>query len=390
MQALRFELNNEQRKYLGLAPVEAHWELQQLGEQYLYFDGESIRKEILVTENSYFEKELNEKTAENRTILLPKTARGKPKKLNFTATKSFGSVGVYFQYSHDYISISSYDTQTTFHGERLPEKSNLATLQAWLTQWIADSTAEDLKAIGAFKTAKRSHHKYQEGDFFAFKVDRRRYGFGRILLDVVKLKKSKGFDRNKNYGLTSLMGRALIVKVYHKISDTLDVDLDELAQTMALPSQAVMDNHFYYGENIIIGHKPIEPSDQDMLISYGLSIRADEIDLVYMQYGLIYKEMRVKQFNQLLHPDDSNIQNDTLKNNPFRNEGIGFALKVSPLEACIQAQSNQPFWENSWVRDLRNPQYAQEKRAVFQVFGLDADKSYEENLRLSKKNRAKS
>lgn len=42
MQALRFELNNEQRKYLGLAPVEAHWELQQLGEQYLYFDGAVI------------------------------------------------------------------------------------------------------------------------------------------------------------------------------------------------------------------------------------------------------------------------------------------------------------------------------------------------------------
>ncbi|MFC3903246.1 Immunity protein 26 [Acinetobacter marinus] len=382
MEEMRLELNNEQRKYLGLAPVEAHWELQQLGEQYLYFDGDSIRKEIRVTENSYFEKELNEKTAENRTILLPKTARGKPKKLNFTATKSFGSVGVYFQYSHDYISISSYDTQTTFHGERLPEKSNLASLQVWLAQWIADSTADDLKAIEAFKTAKRSHHKYQEGDFFAFKVDRRRYGFGRILLDVVKLKKSKGFDQNKNYGLTNLMGRALIVKVYHKISDTLDVDLDELAQTMALPSQAVMDNHFYYGENIIIGHKPIEPSDQDMLISYGMSIRADEIDLVYLQYGLIYKEMRVKQFNQLLYPDDPNIQPDTLKINPFRNEGIGFGLEVRPLEACIKAKSNQPFWEKSWVRDLRNPQCAQEKRAVFQAFGLDADKSYEENLAL--------
>lgn len=47
MQALRFELNNEQRKYLGLAPVEAHWELQQLGEQYLYFDGAVIPPSLI-------------------------------------------------------------------------------------------------------------------------------------------------------------------------------------------------------------------------------------------------------------------------------------------------------------------------------------------------------
>ena len=42
MQALRFELNNEQCKYLGLGLVEVRWELQEIGEQYLYFDGAVI------------------------------------------------------------------------------------------------------------------------------------------------------------------------------------------------------------------------------------------------------------------------------------------------------------------------------------------------------------
>lgn len=382
MHALRFELNNQQRKYLGLAPVEAHWELQQLGEQYLYFDGESIRKEIRVTENSYFEKELNEKTAENRTILLPKTARGKPKKLNFTATQSFGMMGVYFQFARDQVVIASYATQTTYHVEALEKDSTLDTLQQWLTRWIAESWPDDLLKIEAFQQAKRKRVKYQEGDFFAFKIDRRRYGFGRILLDVSKHRNAEGFDKDKNYGLTHLAAKPLIVKVYHQISERLDVDLDTLAQTMALPSQAVMDNHYYYGENMIIGHRPIGPTDQDMLISYSRSNRYEEMNLVYLQYGLIYKELDTSQFNQYLYTDDSRIQYDWARNNPYQNEGVGFSLHTEQLEQCIEAKSNAPYWKERGFFDLRNPCNIEVKREIFKAFGLDADKSYEENLAL--------
>ena len=78
---LKFELTNEQRKYLGLIPVEEDWELVKLDYKYedIYFYGDIIRKKISLSENSYYETELNEKTTENRTIILPKTARGKIK-----------------------------------------------------------------------------------------------------------------------------------------------------------------------------------------------------------------------------------------------------------------------------------------------------------------------
>jgi hypothetical protein len=85
MKQIPFELSNEQRKYLGLNPVEKAWELVQLNDMYLYFDGDIIRKKILSDADTYFEEELSEKTAENRTILLPKTAKGKPKKLYILA-----------------------------------------------------------------------------------------------------------------------------------------------------------------------------------------------------------------------------------------------------------------------------------------------------------------
>ena len=79
---LIFELNNEQRKYLGLNPVEEHWELVKFDDNiYHYFEDDIIKKEITVSENYYHESELNEKTTENRTMILPKLKEVKLKSL---------------------------------------------------------------------------------------------------------------------------------------------------------------------------------------------------------------------------------------------------------------------------------------------------------------------
>ena len=386
MEKMLFELTNDQRKYLGLIPVEKNWDLVQLSDMYLYFDGDIIRKKISVKETYYFEQELNEKTAENRTILLPKTAKGKPKKLNYTGTQSFGLMGGYFKFSSDYLTIANYTTQTSFYYERFKENGNLETFQKWLKNWISDTTEKDLAEIEAFKTAERKHYKYKEGDFFAFKTDRRNYAFGRILIDVDKLRKAGNLKENKNYGLTNLSGKALIVKVYHKISDTLDVDLKELSQTLALPSCAVMDNEFYYGENIIIGNLPLKTEDNDMLISYSKSIKSAEKDTIYLQYGFIYKEGTIQNFDKHLIIEDKRLYSG-FNENPFRNEGIGFSIQTVKLKECIAARSNKPFWETldnySIKYDLRNPVNSGIKREIFNYFGLDADKSYEQNLLLS-------
>lgn len=369
MENILFELTNEQRKYLGLTPVGKDWDLVKLFDMYLYFDGDIIRKKIIVSENLYHEQELCETTAENRTLLLPKTTKGKPKKLNFTASRSFSPFGIYFKFSsgHD-VTIANYTTQTTYFYEKL-DKNN-ENLESWLKQWIANTNEKDLAEIETFKIAKRQHCKFKEGDFFAFKIGRRNWGFGRILLDVAKLKKTEEFKKHENLGLTILMCKPLIVKVYHKISDTLNIDLNELSKCMALPPQAVMDNHYYYGENKIIGCKELTISEYDEpLISYG---KKDESDTIYLQYGMIYKEMDVSTFSKYLNED-------------YRNAVIGFNLKLDNLEQCIVQKSNLPFWNTGGFfkeRDLRNPVNSEIKREIFKFFGLDADKTYEQNLKM--------
>ena len=343
---------------------------------FLYFDGDIIRKKIIAGDNKYFEQELCEATAENRTILLPKTVKGKSKKLNFTATQSFSPFGVYFNFSEGYVSISSYTTQTTYFEESFDKEKAPGILKPWIDKWISETTEDDLKEIEEYKSAKRQHQKFREGDFFTFKIGRRDWGFGRILIDVARLKKDTGFKQAKNYGLTNFMGKPLIVKVYHKISDTVDVNLDELAGCMALPPQAIMDNHFYYGEYKIISNKTLAASEYDEpLISYSQSINARDGKTVYLQYGLIYKETTISAFNKYLTEEEDN---------PYRNEGIGFGLKIDKLKQCITEKSNLPFWNTGHYysrKDLRNPANTEIKREIFKFFGLDADKSYEENLK---------
>lgn len=378
---LIFELTNEQRKYLGLIPVEEHWELVKFDNGiYYYFEDDIIRKEIKVSKNYYHEAELNEKTAENRTMILPKTKRGKIKKFNYTATQSFSPFGTYFTFSTDGVIIANYTTQRTYYSEIFSEKEKISldNLKKWLDKWMKETTEEDLEEIEEFKNAKRKHCKFNEGDFFAFKISRREWCFGRILLDVSKLKKDENFKKNKNYGLTNLMGKPLIIKVYHKISDNKNIDLKELSKCLALPSQAIMDNIFYYGEAIILGNLPLKPEENDMFISVSESISGIDKNIAYLQYGLIYREIPLSDYEKLIK--ELKIGAQTL-----RREGIGFVIDTYKLKECIEAKSNSPFWEKYKKRnvpDLKNPDHIELKRKIFKAFGLDADKTYEENLKM--------
>ena len=378
---LIFELTNEQRKYLGLIPVEEHWELVKFDNGiYYYFEDDTIKKEIKVSKNYYHEAELNEKTAENRTMILPKTKRGKIKKFNYTATQSFSPFGTYFTFSTNGVIIANYTTQRTYYSEIFSEKEKISldNLKKWLDKWMKETTEEDLEEIEEFKNAKRKHCKFNEGDFFAFKISRREWCFGRILMDVSKLRKDENFEKNKNYGLAHLMGKPLIIKVYHKISDNKNIDLKELSKCLALPSQAIMDNIFYYGEAIILGNLPLKPEENDMFISVSESISGIDKNIAYLQYGLIYREIPLSDYEKLIK--ELKIGAQTL-----RREGIGFVIDTYKLKECIEAKSNSPFWEKYKKRnvpDLKNPDHIELKRKIFKAFGLDADKTYEENLKM--------
>lgn len=402
--ALPLSLTNEERKYLGLTPVEDDWDLVTFPGRrvYLYFDGDIIRKyiEIGVEGCYYVERELLECTEQGRTVLLPKTKRGKPRKMNFSATQSFGRKGMYFEHDSSSTYIGNYTTNTYFHRQNNGRK---VPLHDWMARWMADTTEADLEELERFKTATRRHVKYREGDFFAFKIGRRHWGFGRIVLDIVALRKTEWFNKRHNYGLRNLMCTPLYIMVYRKVSDTCVVPIEELASCDTFPVQAIMDNDFYYGEYKIIGHKSVSPEEWEPIISYGRSISSFDPDTVYLQYGLIYKETTMDKYDKyitdgteitpplvskLLHIEMSEHEQFLMNSehvNPFRDEGITGGIDVLPLLEHLVATNRVNELEDGSLKydgkGLRAPENLPIKREIFAYFGLDADKSYAENLK---------
>lgn len=358
------ELTNEQRKYLGLELVEPEWDRveipnsikpeQATGKVVLYFDGDVIRKQITIRNNgSYLENAYYLKTQDNRTMIAPKTGKGKAKRLNACNLQRFQPEGMYFRYERS-VTLANYTTQQTYFSSRFAGQPPMSEeeLQDFLRQWILDTDEAELERIHAFAKAKRRHCKFKEGDFFRFRIDRTHYGYGRILLDVMKMKKSgeKFWD--------VLMGRPLAVSVYHIVTEDLAVDIQDLKKKKSCPSQFIMDNCFFYGEYEIVGHEPL-PDKVDYPIMYGPSIDARDRDKIIFQRGHLYKEIPLTG-NQIVPGD-------------FRNNGIGWGLNVDKniLNACIEENSNAPYWESFGNRrDLRNPKYKKQLEQVLEQMDI--------------------
>ncbi|MDO4696148.1 MAG: immunity 26/phosphotriesterase HocA family protein [Neisseria sp.] len=229
-----------------------------------------------------------------------------------------------------------------------------------------------MKDIEAFKNEQRKRQKYQEGDIFCFKLGRREYGFGKIIIDIVKRRKKADFINHKNYDLSHLMGTALIVKIYHKISDTPDIDINGLEKLSSFPLQSMMDNKIFHNEYKIIGNMSVSGRDlNDSIISVSPSISGTDPDIAYLQYGLIYKEIPIEKYKK--------YQKEHWVN--YRNESIGFSFFIENFEECIREQSNQPYFDAN-AYDLRNLKNQKDKQEIFELFGLDADLDYVGNLKM--------
>ncbi|MDB5282538.1 MAG: hypothetical protein JWO06_1613, partial [Bacteroidota bacterium] len=195
MPVTAYELTNAQRIYFGLDPIEDHWDRVTLkGDTYrpesiLYFDGDVIKRHIVSTVDKYSENQYNEPT-NDRNAFPPKTAKGKETKLSATALEKKKELGVYLSVNEGVLIIGNYDTQTTFYSSYWEngERSTKTAAQR-ISDFIANSPEDHLQKMNEFKNSKKKNIKYRSGDYFCFKLDRTNFGFGRLLLDVNKVRK---------------------------------------------------------------------------------------------------------------------------------------------------------------------------------------------------------
>ncbi len=375
-----YELTNKQREYFGLDPIESHWDRIVFGgdkyrsDSILYFDKDTIKRHIISTDKEYFEKQYDEQT-QDRKILLPKTGKGKEKKLSASVLEQRQPRGVYLSVSSGHLKIGNYNSQTTFYSSRwdqeLPSEKEIHKI---IDDFISSSPENHTTEIENYKRLKRRHIKFKSGDYFCFKIDRMNYGFGRILLDVNKIRKEKLID--DSHGLDLLMGPALIVELFIFKSNTKNIPIDTLDKQPKLPSDVMMDNLLLYGEYEVIGNREIKDEEYDFPISYGRSI--DQRRIVFLQWGLIHKELTQDKFNKYVTGEKEYDQN------PYGYYSIGFRPHYDSIEVLKNIDNqgafnfdNAKFYKAKW--DLRNPKNKEIKDELFKVFGLDPSKNYYTN-----------
>ena len=225
-----------------------------------------------------------------------------------------------------------------------------------MVDWCNNTGDKELADINEFAGRTKVHQKYKEGDFFRFRINRFLYGYGRILVDFVKMRKEKISFWDV------FMGPPLCVAVYHIATENKNMTPSDLVGKMTLPSHMVMDNIFYYGECEIIGNMPITENEIEYPIHYGRSMNWTSPNRVCYQCGKVF----------------ITIENEEpLYSYNFRNNGIGFYLHVELdfLKECIKENSNSPFWSMAPLGyvsdDLRNPKYENELRQIKKHMGIE-------------------
>jgi hypothetical protein len=394
---MKFELTNKQREYLGLDPIPTTWDKEILKadpyrpDSIIYFDGNILKRHIVSTDNNYKETQYNELT-KDRKILLPKTEKGKEKKLTGSVLDSRQPIGVYFSAdkSGD-IFIGNHTTQTTFYSSRW-KKMKGEQLEIGISDsvdnFISESPDNHLKEIDEFKNGKRKNVKYKVGDLFAFKVNRIEFGFGRIQLNVDLLRKKNMIP--KNHGLFNLMGPPLLVSIYAFNSKDKHVDIDALLKMPQLPSTFMMDNIVFYGEFEIIGHRKLKDEEFNFPISYGR--RLDREPNVFLQWGLIHVEKSIKDYDKYLVAENLNLPKGSPSrqvDNPYGYYSIGFRPPYDSIDikTTIENGGQFQFDKSSYYGcqfDLRNPNNDDIRKDILKAFGLNPNGSYEDNRELTK------
>ncbi|MBK9154955.1 MAG: immunity 26/phosphotriesterase HocA family protein [Chloracidobacterium sp.] len=389
---MAFELTNAQRKYFGLEPLESHWDRVALKDGYptdgfLFYEGDIIKRHIVSVDFRYSESNYNELTR-NRTVLLPKTSKGKEKKLSSSTLGQRNPIGVYLEVNnHGVITIGNHTTQTTFYSSRWdkPELAVERRIEETVAEFISQSPIDHLSQIEKFKRGKRKRVRFRAGDYFSFKLSRELFGFGRVLLDINKLRKS-GLLTEK-HGLNLLMGPPVLIQLFAFSSPNPRIDIAELERAPKLPSDVMMDNVILYGEYELIGHKELTDEEFEFPISYGRSI--DRRPIVFLQWGLIHRELPLAVFDKYLVEDNPNVpENHPSRkiSNPFGYYSIGFRPRFDSgdIFRTIDGGGIYNFDLSKHfisLFDLRNPKNRAIKREILEAFGLDPDGSYERNRR---------
>ncbi|HCS55480.1 Imm26 family immunity protein [Rubinisphaera sp.] len=270
---IEYLLTNHEREYFGLHPIDVRWEQVRLKDLLLFFDGDVIRKVICYEHGkqygySEFDYDLG---TQERQKLLPASARGKPqpltpsnilkrKPLGFSLICYFGWKGKSFNYQHLYVTNNTTDESVIAlhdHGINSFERFN-----SWVEEYIESCPSDYLEQIDELREKKPVRIRYQPGDIFEIPFSDSSVGYGRILLDIFRLRRTGIFSQNPHCGLGgSILGSGLLVVLYKYAGSSITAE--DIARLPTLGTMLMMHDDIYRGRFQIIGNWPVSITDLD-------------------------------------------------------------------------------------------------------------------------------
>lgn len=351
-----FELDNAERDSVGLDPVPPHWVRVMFKDTVAFFEGDTLRKFLRAGPDGYLEVDTALETRE-RAFLLPRTARGKERKLTAAVLLvTERANGRWFQASFigerlEESSVAALNTRNMraidFQDDgKLHDHAGLRDYLRARMQRISDGLRSE---IAEMKSAPRQQLKYGPGDVFRFRIDDARYGFG-LLLGSLKEIRAAGL-LPQDHPWHHVMTVPLIVRLFDGASADPAPGIEALSAWPLLPAQTMMDNQLFWGQFPIVGRKALEPADIDFPCGVGTAPTQEGHAFFYWGFG----------WHRLA---DASVGDGT-------DSGMGIGkLDRTPLQEALEGRVPMR------PRELRHPDHAATFKRVLAEIGCDGAADY--------------
>lgn len=360
----KFRLSDKQRRYFGLDPIDEHWDEVEIKEgTTVFYDGDVIKKIITseYTKRVEFTECDTELYTRERKFLLPKTERGKEKKITPTNLLSVMPTGckvyISLKNTHSRSYVSAYSPRNNIS---LPITDNediefIAELQDWLENYMKTCPPDYFEKVNRMRTLPHRTIKYNTGDLVRFEIDREYYGFALIIGKLRELQKLGVFC--EGHPMHDLMTVPILIRIYKLKTKNKNMPINEIIKNELLATKIMSDNNIIWGTHEIIGNKQLEESDIDFPMQYGFSISANRKRIMRFAWGM-----------GMIRIDDLETIPNELKTSDFLNIGVSCSLPIHQLTRVLDGQS-----EYNRYDDLRHPDHDEMKQKVFWFLGLPSE-----------------
>lgn len=353
-----FRLKNEQRPYFGLDIINEQWDEVLVKEGTTVFYEGNIIKKIITWENFRFYeyREIDtELMTENKQFILPKTSKGKIKKITPTNLLGFTPTGCT-------VYISLYPLITAWcsrNNIELPvtdykEIKTISDIKEWLENYIKTCPKDYFDKVQKMRTMPHRTIKYNVGDIFRFEIDRENYGYGLIIGKLRELIKQGVFPAD--HPMQHVMTIPIMIRLYAIKTKDKNLSVDEISKCELLPADLMCDNQIIWGTHEIVGSKTISKDDIDFPIQIGYKRNEMNIGEVYFAWEIGMK--RIEQIDYEKLPEK-------IKDRNLGNSGVALTLSTKALDRRIKGES-----EYNKYSDLLHPENYQLKEMIFKMFDL--------------------